>query len=386
MSDSQQFSATAPVETLRQAAFAWLTTPADPSNENIRAELCRTLVTSKAAVALGAASVIILVAAIGFLKDPLEGIWVGAAVAAALALRLHSLARAAATPESQSAMRMVVEAGLLYAVGIGLAGVAAISSGQLAIVVLGALVVTGLVFGFCITNSGVPRFATVQALIVMVPFIVAAGVSGPPEMLMVFIHAPIWVGGLMLLIKTSHQRLASLIKAQATSRYLAYNDALTGLANRAQVMSTLQQLATDRPGPRKPVQTHPPYLFYLDLDGFKGVNDSFGHGAGDALLQAVAQRLKDNVRLSDLVGRLGGDEFVLILEDYPPDRISPLAERLTVALAQPFDLPEGGKALIGVSIGGAPLGEDPHLALAQADTMLYRAKHRGRGTHVLAGI
>jgi len=202
-------------------------------------------------------------------------------------------------------------------------------------------------------------------------------------MWMVFVHAPIWVWGVVMLIGTSHARLAGLIKAQMSSRFLAYNDALTGLANRAQVMNTLQHLARRNEERRKALPHYLPYLLYLDLDGFKGVNDTHGHAAGDALLQAVAQRLKDNVRAGDLVGRLGGDEFVLILENYPPEEIGSLSERLILAIADPFTLPENTEAHIGVSIGGAPLGEDPQLALARADSMLYRAKNRGRGTHVL---
>lgn len=368
---------------LQQRVLAWLVKPQEAGNFQLEAELRRTLIVPRATVAFGALSLAFLVLAIAPFRDLTEVIVLGLTLAAAVIWRFSAIVRAAKTPSTDEAVRPIIRSGLFYAAAISLAGVLAVTSGELMPLILAALIITGLIFGFCIANSGAPRFASLQAFIVMIPFIASMGISGMPYIWVVYIHTPIWLWGVVMLIGTSHERMAGLITAQMSNRFLAYNDALTGLANRAQVMATLEQLTRLNIDRRRIDPALPPYLLYLDLDGFKAVNDSYGHAAGDALLQAVSQRLSANVRTGDLVGRLGGDEFVAILENYPPDQIEALAQRLTEIIAQPFTLDPDIEAHIGVSIGGAPIGDDPQLALKRADTLLYQAKRRGRGTHVL---
>jgi diguanylate cyclase (GGDEF)-like protein len=154
----------------------------------------------------------------------------------------------------------------------------------------------------------------------------------------------------------------------------AYSDPLTGLANRAALEKFLM-LAKQREGGLA--------LLYLDLDGFKPVNDQLGHAAGDQLLKHVAVRLRGCVRDGDLVARLGGDEFVLVLrvqEEEAQARIRHVAERVLHGLQQPVWIDEQ-EVRIGCSIGGAlwPL-DNPELesVLELADQALYRAKHAGR--------
>ncbi len=123
-------------------------------------------------------------------------------------------------------------------------------------------------------------------------------------------------------------------------------------------------------------------VFCLDLDGFKGVNDTLGHPAGDELLRQVARRLRDATREADLVARLGGDEFAVVQADADqPADAAALAERLVEALRAPFDL-QGQEALIGTSVGVALAdgAATPDGLLRSADIALYRAKADGRGT------
>jgi diguanylate cyclase len=275
----------------------------------------------------------------------------------------------------------IMTSGILYAVAIGLVGTAAAISGNPVLVVLGAMVMTGMVFGFCISNSGAPRYAEAQALVVTVPFLLGAALNGPPAMLLILLQTPFWLFGLHGLIRTTHRRLAQLVEAQRQNLFLAYNDTLTGLANRTQVMSSLTQIARDRER-RSP----PPYVLYLDLDGFKAVNDTHGHAMGDLLLRQVAQRLSEAVRAGDLVGRIGGDEFIVILRDLDFGDIDALARRFTEVISRPFQLTSTIEARIGVSVGGAPLGTDPEQSMARADIMLYSAKRDGRGTYRLSGF
>jgi diguanylate cyclase len=124
-------------------------------------------------------------------------------------------------------------------------------------------------------------------------------------------------------------------------------------------------------------------LLCLDLDGFKLINDTHGHGFGDSLLVGVAQRLRGSVRDTDTIARMGGDEFAIIqlTDNQPADAIA-LAKRLVETVTQPFEL-AGRQALVGVSIGIALYpshGESPDLLLRNADQALYRAKKAGRKT------
>ncbi|NWB46948.1 GGDEF domain-containing protein [Pseudomonas gingeri] len=160
---------------------------------------------------------------------------------------------------------------------------------------------------------------------------------------------------------------------------LAHHDALTGLPNRAALEKYLP-----RAQQRSQAQNHYLALLYLDLDGFKPINDQFGHAGGDELLREVASRLRVCLREGDLVARLGGDEFLMVLQVPRHDAVDQarsIAERVLASLGQSFrvhDVP----AWIGCSIGGAlwPL-DAPDLSdvLGLADRALYRAKHAGKG-------
>lgn len=162
--------------------------------------------------------------------------------------------------------------------------------------------------------------------------------------------------------------------AEEWLRYLAEHDALTGLANRSRFTSELER-ALASPGARVA-------LLLLDLDGFKEVNDGFGHPAGDRLLVAVAGRLQRALPSPFLLARLGGDEFaVLQAERGGSADVVGLAQNLIAVLAAPFAMPEG-RVRVGASVGiafGPEHGCTAAELLRHADIALYRAKARGRG-------
>jgi diguanylate cyclase (GGDEF)-like protein len=156
---------------------------------------------------------------------------------------------------------------------------------------------------------------------------------------------------------------------------LAHTDPLTGLLNRRGLDHALELALRDmRP-------EHPSAVFLLDLDGFKPVNDRLGHDVGDALLLAVAARLKAMVRASDTVARVGGDEFVLVVPALPGgDDALRLGQKLLDGIAVPI-VAQGHSCHVGVTIGYAlaPLdGTDAASLLKCADAGMYAGKRAGR--------
>lgn len=163
---------------------------------------------------------------------------------------------------------------------------------------------------------------------------------------------------------------------QARLRYQAFHDSLTGLANRALFRDRLSD-AVERHR-REELQIG---LLFVDLDDFKLVNDSLGHEAGDIVLCAVAQRLRDCVRGADMVARLGGDEFALLLHgDSDPQRVG---QRVLESLRSPFYV-AGRSITVSASIGAAATGlPEPDLTsdafLRRVDTAMYGGKQAGKG-------
>ncbi len=164
-------------------------------------------------------------------------------------------------------------------------------------------------------------------------------------------------------------------------RHQAFHDPLTGLPNRALFMDRLTQ-ALSRAERRAATMA----VLFLDLDRFKLINDSLGHEAGDALLVAVAERLRACLRPADTVARFGGDEFIVLLEDGATQESAvAVAGRMLAALAQPYAL-NGSAMFSGASIGitlSASAGAHPDELVREADIALFEAKAAGRGRHVL---
>ena len=188
------------------------------------------------------------------------------------------------------------------------------------------------------------------------------------------------LGGLILLAAAAlaMRDQSRLRVALSHTEAVARHDPLTGLPNRLRFREHME--AALRTLHR---QDGGGALLYLDLDGFKGVNDVLGHAAGDALLCAVSSRLSRCTRDIELVARLGGDEFAILQVDaHQPAAAEALADRLVGALREPFDI-DGYPIVIGTSIGIALVNQATRSAdtlLHDADLALYRAKSEGRGT------
>jgi diguanylate cyclase (GGDEF)-like protein len=178
--------------------------------------------------------------------------------------------------------------------------------------------------------------------------------------------------------KRAHEELS---RRQEELAFLATHDPLTGLPNRTLILDRVEQMLVRARRSRAPVAA-----LFIDLDNFKSINDTLGHGAGDELLRAVCARLQVVVRDIDALGRLGGDEFVIVAEgmslDAGPELI---AERLLDALTQPFELAVAEHRLtvtasVGIATGDRGCAED---LLRDADIAMYRAKWSGKNRYVV---
>ncbi len=231
--------------------------------------------------------------------------------------------------------------------------------------------------------SGRRQVATVLAVLVAPSTLAVEHALGLP----LDVWAVVIASVLMLLLVVARMNLAvrKLVAADArrerAQRALAHeaaHDALTGLPNRAQALKLVGESLSRAQRSGAVIG-----LLFVDLDGFKTVNDTFGHRAGDEVLFTLALRMQDAVRAGDLVGRLGGDEFVVLLEPVV-DAASAVGvgERLIAEVSKPIPLTNGQQVKVGASVGVAISqdgGTDSDALLVEADVAAYRAKERGKG-------
>jgi diguanylate cyclase (GGDEF)-like protein len=214
------------------------------------------------------------------------------------------------------------------------------------------------------------RLVVLGAAIAVVPVahVLRTSFGGPNDDL------PLAVAGVLittLVMVRIGQLSAQRDRAEAELRQQAGRDPLTNLANRREFVEQLDGVVTRRT---------PSAVLFCDLDGFKMVNDQWGHAAGDQLLTQVATRLRSAVRSRDLLSRFGGDEFVILLVDAANSDVEVVGERLTSVLSQPFRL-DAATVTIGVSIGVATTVNHqtvrPEELIRRADRAMYMAKTRG---------
>ena len=174
--------------------------------------------------------------------------------------------------------------------------------------------------------------------------------------------------------------ISSIKRTDEHMEYLAYHDPLTRLPNRLLFRDRLQHavITSGRSGRRLAI-------LFLDLDGFKAINDTEGHHVGDRLLQQVARKLQTCLRQQDTVARMGGDEFTVLLEDVSGvEAVEQVASKILTTMREPCTL-NGKEYLVTASLGISRLpqdGDDPWDLLQHADAAMYQAKRNGRNQRV----
>jgi diguanylate cyclase (GGDEF)-like protein len=362
----------------RQAALRWLTDPGRRISPQINSMLLGELFGSPKAVVAGMLNGLILnIVALCLHSGTIFAVFILIDVLlvtvriAVVQRAVHAASRGMPTPTD------------LYLVVAGswcaLQGAMAFMAMRTSIVplqLLSATTVMGLTGPICARNYGAPRYALMLVGLSVLPFVTGAALSGNRWMLILVLQCPLFLFGVITIIRRFQTMAIATLVAEQESYDRARHDLLTGLLNRFGLMEELDAQYANCPRF---------ILFYLDLDGFKPINDTFGHQAGDKILQAVADRLRSSTREGDIVSRLGGDEFVIVAPDMSPAAGTSFAHNIIRRVAdEPYVLNTIGPLRIGISIGfacapedGVP-GDDLH---RKADAALYEAKAAGRGTH-----
>ncbi|MFT7359628.1 GGDEF domain-containing protein [Parasphingorhabdus sp.] len=242
--------------------------------------------------------------------------------------------------------------------------------------VLSATLIMAMIGPICARNYPTPRFATLLLLLCDLPFVAGAVSAKEPMLSVIVLLTPPFLLGAYQIIRTFHDAMLDTLFAQEQSRHLAMHDSLTGIFNR-QGMD--DQLSRFRPQSGRTMA-----IVSLDLDGFKAVNDTYGHGAGDLVLMQVASLISSRVGQADIVARMGGDEFMIVLPDCDADAAKALGLGLVQAISQERFIVESGTTVrVGASAGYACFPEDASTTLElrlRADRALYDAKHSGKST------
>jgi diguanylate cyclase (GGDEF)-like protein len=361
------------------ARFRWFFEPAGDVNGSGRAFLLGQLLGSPAAAIMGSFCAIVIVA-VALLRsgDPIYELFIGLELGLLVARLVDWRRRTRRLRVDRAHAPTIDTSVLLSTLWCALQGASAftIMSGDDPVMrVLSATLVMALIGPICARNYAAPRFAFLLILLCDLPFVAGAIASGELWLAVVVPITPPFLLGAMQIITTFHRTMLLTLAAEARNLHLAQHDALTGILNRQGMDTALGEIPPQHDRKRA--------LISIDLDGFKQVNDSYGHGTGDLLLIRVAERIRAQLHGDHLLGRMGGDEFMVVIRDVSPAEVAPLVESLIAAIShEPYALSNDIVARVGASIGFACLPEDAANTVElrlRADEALYAAKEAGKG-------
>lgn len=297
-------------------------------------------------------------------------------------LSRNGLAKAEASGQTESRYTPIF-AGLTSFIVISAGSSLCAASGEWQLIAMSGIGLAALIGGVSSRNAGTPRYGFLLICVLTVPYSLATLTSAIPYLFLLGIQLAVYACGLIFVMLENYKVLLTLYRSERENRRLALYDQLTGLPNRSMNQKRFDELLR-QPQPFFSLEPQPFTVFCLDLDGFKEVNDKFGHAVGDTVLIAVAERLRESVRDVDLLCRIGGDEFVILLPAISPRDAAAIAQRIIERISEPFGL--GQPSLqVGISIGSATMPQDGVTAdelLRAADRAMYSAKSRGRGVFV----
>lgn len=271
---------------------------------------------------------------------------------------------------------------LFWAASVGYGVFITFLSGDWVLATLAGVSCAAMAGGICFRNYGAPRLVGAMIFLSMGPMCVAALFTGEPVTAVVFFQIPFYLISMSIASYKLNRILVSTMLAERENERRARLDPLTGLANRGGLMAALAQTFAEPGTPPAPSA-----LLYLDLDDFKIINDTYGHAAGDEVLQNIGQRMKSMVRSDDVVARFGGDEFVVLAKGIDPLGATYLGDQFLQEVRRPILLSNGVSVSVGLAVGIALIpkhGNDVQSILDTADAALYVAKSKGGGCWSMA--
>ncbi|MFM0229941.1 putative bifunctional diguanylate cyclase/phosphodiesterase [Paraburkholderia sediminicola] len=363
----------------RSPFFKWVVSSAQNLSADNRQILLANLFTRTASIVFASICEISVCATAYYLYPRALYAWWGSAVVALLMTRLALIwlccersARNLPTPTSA-----FLFASLLWAVLFGFGTFLCNTSGNQTLFLLGNVCAVGVIGGLAGRNAGTPRLVLLQITFILGLLGWGAALSPGSGKLVLLFQAPFCAAGFFTVALRSNRDTVALLLARESSHRLAHQDSLTGLPNRARI----SELLLERTAAGSLRLNHRFAVLLIDLDGFKAINDSLGHAAGDQILQEAAIRLREVLPAGDLVGRLAGDEFVAITDGTALTRdVHLLADRIVKTLARPFTLSEALVhigASVGVSLYPEHAKTGPQLLIC-ADRALYAVKRSGK--------
>ncbi|QQC66477.1 putative bifunctional diguanylate cyclase/phosphodiesterase [Paraburkholderia ginsengisoli] len=368
----------------RSPFFKWVVSSAQELSAENRQILLAHLFTRTSAI-IFAAICEISVCATAFYLYPiaLYAAW-GIAVVILLIVRLGLiwLCRKRSAQDRPTPTSAFLLASLLWSVLFGFGTLLCNISGDPTLFLLGNVCAVGVIGGLAGRNAGTPRLAMLQITFILGLLAVGAAMSPGNGKLVLLFQAPFCAAGFFNVALRSNRDTVALLLARESAHRLAHQDSLTGLPNRARISELL--LERTEVGA---LRQNPSFaVLLIDLDGFKAINDSLGHAAGDQILQEAAIRLREILPGGGLVGRLAGDEFVAISDGTVQVRdVRVLADRIVKTLARPFVLTEALVhigASVGVSLYPEHAKTGPQLLIC-ADRALYAVKRSGKSAFAI---
>jgi len=367
----------------RRSFADWLVDPSETLPRETRTALLRSLFSMPPLYVAGLLHAVGIAVVIAFrLPTELFMIWAAVEIALiSLRIPIFLICRRALAAGTLCPLRTHVLLALLGAASLGFGTFLCVLSGDWVVATIACLSSAFTAGMVCLRNFAAPRLVVPMVALLLGPCALAAFFSGEPIMLFLGAQIPFYLGAIGATSFQLNKLLVKSLLADHEDERRSRHDVLTGMLNRSGLArDTAERIDAT------PEQSFA--LFYLDLDGFKVINDSFGHQVGDELLKSVAERLRSATAPDHSVARLSGDEFIVVAPARSAAEALAFGQSLVQAVGEMGYIIGSEAAIIGVSAGVALYpdhGRDLGALLAEADTALYQAKFWGRAKCVIAG-
>jgi diguanylate cyclase len=346
---------------------------------SVRERMLATIPTNAVSLAFYSVTLItICVTAIVISGKPWAWTWLGVSLAMMAWRAIHPImnARAGKPPPLLSIM---ISAGI-FVIAFGFGAAASIGSANVTLTAITMAGLMGVVAGLATRWAALPRPAIATMVLTVLPAVTTL-LNQSGAQTLAALSLIMAVASIASFTVHNHEYLLAAISAEETHRRAAQTDNLTGLTNRAELLVRMHECCAMLPTAAGDRGRNFAVL-YIDLDGFKAINDNHGHAAGDEVLQRVADCLRQVVGPDQVVARIGGDEFVVLLNDADALTARAVADEIILAISRDHRIADGRALRVGCSVGvclAPDQGRDPEVLLARADAALYEVKHQGKG-------